>query len=38
MNSEAFKRDIMRTVNGAVEMSRLVKKSRYDERVLNNVH
>ena len=37
MNSEAFKRDIMRTVNGAVEMSRLVKKSRYDERVLNNV-
>jgi multimeric flavodoxin WrbA len=38
MNSEAFRRDIMRSVNGAVEMSRLVKKSRYDERVLNNVH
>jgi multimeric flavodoxin WrbA len=38
MNSEAFRRDIMRTVNGAVEMSRLVKKSRYDERVLNSVH
>lgn len=35
MNSKAFQKDIMRTVNGAVEMSRLVKKSRYDERVLN---
>jgi multimeric flavodoxin WrbA len=35
MNSKAFQQDIMRTVNGAVEMSRLVKKSRYDERVLN---
>jgi nitrite reductase/ring-hydroxylating ferredoxin subunit/multimeric flavodoxin WrbA len=35
MNSGAFQKDIMRTVNGAVEMSRLVKKSRYDERVLN---
>jgi nitrite reductase/ring-hydroxylating ferredoxin subunit/multimeric flavodoxin WrbA len=35
MNSDAFQNDIVRTVNGAVEMSRLVKKSRYDERVLN---
>ncbi len=35
MNSSAFQKDIMRTVNGAVEMSRLVKKNRYDERVLN---
>ena len=34
--SSAFKRDIMRTVSGAVEMSRLVKKSRYDERVLES--
>lgn len=35
MNSSAFQKDIMRTVNGAVEMSRLVKKNRYDERVLD---
>jgi nitrite reductase/ring-hydroxylating ferredoxin subunit/multimeric flavodoxin WrbA len=35
MSSEAFRKDIMRTINGAVEMSRLVKKSRYDERVLD---
>jgi len=34
-NSKAFQGDLMRTVNGAIEMSRLVKKSRYDERVLN---
>ena len=34
--SEAFKRDIMRTVSGAIEMSRLVKKGRYDERVLES--
>lgn len=36
IRSQAFKRDIMRTVNGAIEMSRLVKKSRYDERVLES--
>jgi len=35
MNSKAFHKDLKRMVNGAVEMSRLVKKSRYDERVLN---
>jgi len=34
--SKAFRQDIMRTVSGAVEMSRLVKKSRYDERVLES--
>jgi nitrite reductase/ring-hydroxylating ferredoxin subunit/multimeric flavodoxin WrbA len=34
--SAAFKRDIMRTVSGAIEMSRLVKRSRYDERVLES--
>jgi len=34
--SSAFKHDIMRTVSGAIEMSRLVKKSRYDERVLES--
>jgi nitrite reductase/ring-hydroxylating ferredoxin subunit/multimeric flavodoxin WrbA len=35
-SSAALKQDIMRTVGGAVEMSRLVKKSRYDERVLGS--
>jgi len=30
----SLKKDLMATVRGAVEMSRLVKKSRYDERVL----
>jgi nitrite reductase/ring-hydroxylating ferredoxin subunit/multimeric flavodoxin WrbA len=35
MSSSAFQKDIMRTINGAVEMSRLVKMNRYDERVLN---
>jgi hypothetical protein len=34
--SSALKRDIMRTVSGAIEMSRLVKKSRYDEGVLES--
>ena len=34
--SSAFRKDIMRTVSGAIEMSRLVKKSRYDERVLES--
>jgi nitrite reductase/ring-hydroxylating ferredoxin subunit/multimeric flavodoxin WrbA len=29
-----MKKDLMRTVRGAVEMARLVKKSRYDEHVL----
>jgi nitrite reductase/ring-hydroxylating ferredoxin subunit/multimeric flavodoxin WrbA len=32
--SAALKRDIMRTIKGAVEMARLVKASRYDERVI----
>jgi multimeric flavodoxin WrbA len=36
VSSSAFKRDIIKTVSGAVEMSRLVKKSRYDERVLES--
>jgi hypothetical protein len=27
--------DIMRTIRGALEMSKLVKESRYDEHVLN---
>lgn len=35
-SSEAFRQDTMRTVRGAIEMSRLVKKSRYDERVLES--
>jgi nitrite reductase/ring-hydroxylating ferredoxin subunit/multimeric flavodoxin WrbA len=35
-SSQAFKQDIMRTVRGAVEMSRLVKRSRYDERVIES--
>lgn len=32
--SSALKRDIVRTVKGALEMARLVKVSRYDERVI----
>jgi hypothetical protein len=34
--SSAFRRDIVQTVTGTIEMSRLVKKSRYDERVLGS--
>jgi nitrite reductase/ring-hydroxylating ferredoxin subunit/multimeric flavodoxin WrbA len=34
--SSEFKQDIMRTVTGAIELSGLVKKSRYDERVLES--
>ena len=34
--SPAFRQDIMRTVSGAIEMSRLVKRNRYDERVLES--
>ncbi|SRR5579884_3184848 len=34
--SEKFKHDIINTVNGAVEMSRLVKANRYDRRVLES--
>ncbi len=34
--SLAFRQDIMKTINGAIEMSRLIKKSRYDEKILNN--
>lgn len=34
--SQVFREDIMRTVSGAIEMSKLVKKSRYDERVLES--
>jgi hypothetical protein len=29
-----MKKDIMRTILGAVEMVKLVKKNKYDERVL----
>jgi hypothetical protein len=32
--SQQMHRDIMRTIGGALEMSKLVKESRYDERVL----
>jgi nitrite reductase/ring-hydroxylating ferredoxin subunit/multimeric flavodoxin WrbA len=34
-SSVAMREDIMRTLRGAVEMSKLVSKNRYDERVLN---
>jgi nitrite reductase/ring-hydroxylating ferredoxin subunit/multimeric flavodoxin WrbA len=34
--SKAFRQDIMRTVSGAIEMSQLLKKNRYDERVLES--
>ena len=34
MNQGAMQNDLMRTVRGAVEMARLVKKSHYDERIL----
>jgi hypothetical protein len=34
--SSALKRDHTRTVSGAVEMLCLVKKSKYDERVLGS--
>ena len=33
--SQQMHRDIMRTIRGALEMSKLVKESRYDERVLS---
>jgi multimeric flavodoxin WrbA/nitrite reductase/ring-hydroxylating ferredoxin subunit len=33
-----MQQDIIKTVNGAVEMSRLIKENRYDERVLKQVH
>ena len=33
-NESPMKRDIMRTVLGAVEMAKLVKKNKYDEHVL----
>jgi hypothetical protein len=33
--SVAMREDIMRTLRGAVEISKLVSKNRYDERVLN---
>lgn len=33
-NESPMKRDIMRTVLGAVEMAKLVKKNKYDELVL----
>jgi nitrite reductase/ring-hydroxylating ferredoxin subunit/multimeric flavodoxin WrbA len=36
--NEHMRQDIIKTVNGAVEMSRLVKENRYDERVLKQVH
>ena len=36
--NEHMQQDIIKTINGAVEMSRLVKENRYDERVLEQVH
>ena len=36
--NEHMQQDIIKTINGAVEMSRLVKENRYDERVLKQVH
>jgi hypothetical protein len=32
------RQDIIRTISGAVEMSRLVKENRYDECVLKQVN
>jgi nitrite reductase/ring-hydroxylating ferredoxin subunit/multimeric flavodoxin WrbA len=37
-DNEHMRRDITRTISGAVEMSRLVKENRYDECVLKQVH
>jgi multimeric flavodoxin WrbA/nitrite reductase/ring-hydroxylating ferredoxin subunit len=37
-DNEHMQQDIIKTINGAVEMSRLVKENRYDERVLEQVH
>jgi multimeric flavodoxin WrbA/nitrite reductase/ring-hydroxylating ferredoxin subunit len=37
-DNEHMRRDIIRTISGAVEMSRLVKENRYDECVLKQVH
>ncbi|MGB7952395.1 MAG: hypothetical protein WCF23_00315 [Candidatus Nitrosopolaris sp.] len=34
-DSQQMHQDIMRTIRGALEMSKLVKESRYDERVLS---
>jgi multimeric flavodoxin WrbA/nitrite reductase/ring-hydroxylating ferredoxin subunit len=36
--NEQMQQDIIKTINGAVEMSRLVKENRYDERVLKQDH
>jgi multimeric flavodoxin WrbA/nitrite reductase/ring-hydroxylating ferredoxin subunit len=36
--NEHMQQDIIKTINGAVEMSRLIKENRYDERVLKQVH
>ena len=37
-DNEHMQQDIIKTINGAVEMSRLVKENRYDERVLEQAH
>lgn len=37
-DNEHVRQDIIRTISGAVEMSRLVKENRYDECVLKQVH
>jgi nitrite reductase/ring-hydroxylating ferredoxin subunit/multimeric flavodoxin WrbA len=37
-DNEHMQQDIIKTMNGAVEMSRLVKENRYDERVLEQMH
>ena len=36
-NKSAMKRDIARTILGAVEMSKLLRKNKYDERVLTGL-
>jgi hypothetical protein len=33
-HGEAMRKDIVRTVTGAVEMSKLVKENRYDEQII----
>ena len=37
-DNEHMRQDIIKTISAAVEMSKLVKENRYDERVLKQVH
>jgi nitrite reductase/ring-hydroxylating ferredoxin subunit/multimeric flavodoxin WrbA len=37
-DNENMRQDIIKTISAAVEMSKLVKENRYDERVLKQVH